>query len=56
MKALIIRPDGTRIQVEGTEEEIRRVVESLSRPPAPVTIPAPDLQLWPPAPLPTWKR
>lgn len=59
MKAALIRPDGTRVELEGTPEEVQRVVLALSPAPLPrfdpVPVPfyepaRPSYPLWP-APL-----
>ena len=42
MRAVLVKPDGTRIEVEGTEEEIRRLwasaYASSTRPDVPFTV------------------
>ena len=40
MKAVIHRPDGTRIEIDGTVDEVERVLNG-TREPEPVSIPSP---------------
>ena len=54
MKAVVVRPDGTRIEVEGTEEEVLRLLAALHLAPVPVLQPCPVPWAQPVPVVPWW--